>query len=276
MKTNLENCIKLTFGSEGGYVNHPRDPGGPTKYGITQSTLANYRKTHVTAEDVKALGLSEAAAILDMQYWRKVWGDNLPKGIDYVLFDFAVNSGPAQAVKKAQELLNMDRDGIMGAFTFNALSATDPEIFIRDYQSARLKYLKGLKIWSTFGNGWSTRVEHVLRASLAMLEKPVRLVAEKAAPKEEPTAAIDGNAGAPPRETRVVSTPEGQTSITTIVGSIITSLGTAGAMLTPYQDISYVKTILVGFAIIGAAVTLIGGIAAFAIQRKHIDHGNPL
>jgi lysozyme family protein len=104
MRGNLENCVKLTFGDEGGYVNNPNDPGGPTKYGITLKTLAAYRRqSKVTAADVKALSLAEAAAILDSQYWRKVWGDELPRGVDYAMFDFAVNSGPAQAVKTRSE-----------------------------------------------------------------------------------------------------------------------------------------------------------------------------
>lgn len=273
MKGNLENAIKLTFGSEGGYVDHPLDPGGPTKFGITLATLANYRHTEVTAADVKALGLSEAAAILDMQYWRKIWGDDLPRGVDYAMFDYAVNSGPAQAVKAAQKILGMDRDGIMGAFTLNALRTMDPELFIASYMAARLDFLKGLSTWSTFGHGWSARVEHVRRASLAMLEKTSSVVAGKVAPKDD--EAISGNANAPPRDTRTSATPQGQASITATAGSITGAIVTGSGFLVPYADNPTIKTWLILFAIVCAAVTIGATIAGLLIERRQIAHGSP-
>jgi lysozyme family protein len=105
VKGNLKHAIELTFGHEGGYVNNPKDPGGPTKYGITLGTLEAHRGQVCTAADVKALTIDEAAEILDKGYWRKVWGDDLPAGVDFCLFDYAVNSGPAQAIKSVQRVV---------------------------------------------------------------------------------------------------------------------------------------------------------------------------
>jgi lysozyme family protein len=276
MKTNLENCIKLTFGAEGGYVNHPRDPGGPTKYGITQATLANYRHTHVTASDVQHLGLSEASAILDVQYWRKVWGDDLPKGIDYALFDYAVNSGPGQAVKAAQAITGMDRDGIMGAFTLNAIKATDPAEFIKNYQDARLKFLKGLSTWSTFGRGWEARVKHVKLASLAMLEKAASTVTAKVRPENNPVLEVNDVGTAPPRDTRTLATPAGQASITATASSLTGTIVAAGGFLLPYADNPNVKLGLIALGVVCAGVTIVAAIAAVIIQRVHIENGNPI
>jgi lysozyme family protein len=275
MKGNLENAIKLTFGSEGGYVNHPRDPGGPTKYGITLATLQNYRNDRsLDAEDVKHLSLTEAAAILEQGYWRKIWGDDLPKGVDYALFDYAVNSGPGQAIKKAQEIVGMDRDGVMGAFTLNAIKAMEPEVFIRAYMAARLKFLKGLDTWGTFGKGWESRITHVRLASLAMLEKSPKVIAEKAKPKEEPLPTLDGNATAPPRDTRITATPQGQAGITTTIGSITGAVVAGGSFLLPYADNPHVKLGLIGLAAACTAITIIGAIVGVIIQRRHIAEGN--
>jgi lysozyme family protein len=276
MKGNLENCMKLTFGSEGGYVNHPRDPGGPTKYGITLATLANYRNTHVDATDVQHLSLAEATAILEQQYWRKIWGDDLPRGIDYAIFDFAVNSGPAQAVKKVQEILHMDRDGVMGAFTLNALKAVDSETFIKEYMDLRLSYLKGLGTWSTFGDGWTNRVNHVRKASLAMLEKSGKVVADKAQPKDEPIATTDGNATAAPRDTKTSATPQGQASITATAGSITGAIVAGGGYLLPYAENPHIKVGLIALAVVCAGITIVAAVLGVMIERRHLDHGNPV
>lgn len=284
MKGNLENAIKLTFGSEGGYVNHPQDPGGPTKYGITLATLQNYRNDPtLDADDVKHLSLTEATAILEQGYWRKIWGDELPKGVDYAIFDYAVNSGPGAAVKKAQEITNMDRDGVMGAFTLNAVKAMAPETFIREYMALRLKFLKGLSTWPSFGKGWEARVNHVRLASLAMLEKSPKVVAEKVRPKEktvtatadgEVIAATEGNATAPPRDTKIAATPQGQAGLTTTISSITGAVIAGGSFLLPYADNPKVKLGLIGLAGACTVITIIGAIIGVIIQRRHIANGN--
>jgi lysozyme family protein len=276
MRGNLENCVKLTFGDEGGYVNNPSDPGGPTKYGITLKTLAAYRQSKVTAADVKGLSLAEAAAILDSQYWRKVWGDELSRGVDYAMFDFAVNSGPAQAIKTAQRLLGVDHDGTMGAITLQAIQKTAAKEFVEKYMTARLEYMRGLgKLWTHFGNGWSERVAHVRVVASNMIETGrtkalVAEVAEKIKPKPEEMAK------APPSATSTISTSQGKAGATTIIGAAGAAVTTAVTTLTPYVETEYVKRIVTGLAVVGVALALIGGIVTWVTQRRHIAAGNPV
>jgi lysozyme family protein len=278
MRGNLENCVKLTFGDEGGYVNNPHDPGGPTKYGITLKTLAAYRGQAVSAasaSDVKALSLAEAAAILDSQYWRKVWGDELPRGVDYAMFDFAVNSGPAQAIKTAQRLLGVDHDGTMGAITLQAIQKTAAKEFIDRYMTARLEFMRGLGIWSTFGKGWSSRVAHVRLIASQMAETGrTKSIAVEVAKDLKPEP--EEMAKAPPSATATISTSQGKAGATTIIGSAAAAVTTAVTTLTPYVETEYVKRIVTGLAVLGVALALLGGIVTWVTQRRHIAAGNPV
>lgn len=100
---------------EGGFVNHPRDPGGATNMGITRRTLAAWRGHPVSVQDVRDLTKSEAMAIYKAHYWDAVQGDRLPRGLDYAVYDYAVNSGPGRAARDLQRCLGVTVDGIIGA-----------------------------------------------------------------------------------------------------------------------------------------------------------------
>lgn len=164
----FDRVMPRVFAHEGGYVDHPKDPGGATKYGITHKTLSAWRGKTVTKADVRALTKQEATAIYRAQYWAPIRGDELPAGLDYALFDFAVNSGPARAVKTLQKIVGVAADGIMGGITLAAVrqhSAVDLVVALCD---ARLAFLKGLKGWATFGRGWQRRVTDVKAAALQL------------------------------------------------------------------------------------------------------------
>lgn len=149
------------FGHEGGYVNNHNDPGGPTKYGITHKTLAAHRGVKsVTAAQVKALTISEATEIYRRSYWVQSGGDLLPVGIDYMAFDYGVNSGPAQAIKSLQRIVGVTIDGIVGAQTVTAVNNFKGDL-IGAYASERLRFMRSLKTWSKFGKGWGKRVNDV-------------------------------------------------------------------------------------------------------------------
>ena len=108
MRETLTTALDLMFGHEGGYVNNPKDPGGATKYGITHRTLAADRGVRsVTPAQVEALSKEEAAEIYRRSYWVQSGGDLLPVGIDFMAFDYGVNSGPAQAVKSLQRVVGV-------------------------------------------------------------------------------------------------------------------------------------------------------------------------
>jgi hypothetical protein len=118
-------CLEEVLWHEGGYADNPRDPGGATNLGITIATLGEWRGRAVTKADVKALTREEAAAIYRARYWKRVRGDALPAGLDLAVFDFAVNSGPARAVKALQRELGVAQDGLVGPVTLGALGSHD-------------------------------------------------------------------------------------------------------------------------------------------------------
>ena len=124
MRETLPTALTLMFGHEGGYVNASTDRGGPTKYGITHTTLARHRGVaSVTAAQVKALTLAEAEEIYRKSYWGQSGGDVLPVGLDYAAFDFGVNSGPSRAVRTLQQVVGVAADGKIGPKTLAAVNA---------------------------------------------------------------------------------------------------------------------------------------------------------
>lgn len=160
--TTFARIMPHLFGHEGGYVDHKDDPGGATKFGITHKTLAAWRGVKsVTKAQVKALTKSEATNIYQANYWNVVRGDDLPAGVDYAVFDFAINSGPARAAKFLQKIVDVKQDGVIGSITLGAVKAHDPRALVRALCDDRLKWLRTLAGWKTFGKGWERRVTEV-------------------------------------------------------------------------------------------------------------------
>jgi len=147
--------------SEGGYVDHPKDPGGATNMGITLATLKSWRGKAVSKTDVKNLTKAEALAIYKARYWGAVRGDDLPEGLDYAVFDYGVNSGPARAAKALQTLLGVTADGVIGPQTLAALKGRSTVKLIEDLTAQRQRYVRRLKTYATFGKGWENRIADV-------------------------------------------------------------------------------------------------------------------
>lgn len=167
----FERVMAEVFRHEGGFVNHPRDPGGATNMGITIGTLAEWRGRPVTVDDVRQLSRKEAMAIYRAKYWDRVAGDDLPAGQDYVAMDGAVNSGVSRGARWLQTALNrvggqdIPQDGAIGPLTLRAAMAAvrdgrGPAV-VQDACAQRLAFKRGLRIWDTFGRGWSRRVAEV-------------------------------------------------------------------------------------------------------------------
>jgi lysozyme family protein len=157
---------------EGGYVDHPKDPGGATNMGITLATLRDWRERPVSKANVKALSRSEAMEIYRALYWNTVKGDDLPAGVDYAVLDFAINSGPDRAARYLQRIVGATQDGRIGPITLALTKRMDAAEVINALCDARLAYLKGLKTWDTFGKGWERRVREVREHALEMVEPP--------------------------------------------------------------------------------------------------------
>ena len=157
---NFEKTTKWLLVHEGGYVNHPRDPGGATNKGVTQRTYDAYRRRMgLSTRSVRNIDLQEVWDIYRSQYWDAVRGDLLPSGLDYALYDFAVNSGPKRAVQFLQRILRVKDDGIIGNHTLAAIRGyNNIEQLIIDLCNRRWNWMKSLSTYSTFGRGWTRRV----------------------------------------------------------------------------------------------------------------------
>lgn len=164
MKDSFQPALKEVLKSEGGYVNHPLDPGGATNKGITQATYDAFRGAR--KQSVKLITDAEVASIYKARYWDAVKGDQLPAGLDYAVFDFAVNSGPARSAHFLQTVLGVSPDGSIGPKTLQAVLSSDVPSVIRKLCQSRLAWLKLLKTWSTFGKGWERRVTSVQAIAL--------------------------------------------------------------------------------------------------------------
>ncbi len=155
---------------EGGYSNHPADPGGPTMRGITQRVYDAFRRASgAPLRPVRGIAEEELRTIYRRQYWEAVRADDLPPGLDYCVFDAAVNSGPAQAAKWLQRALGVNADGQVGALTLDAArAAPDLRGVIDGVCDRRLAMLRALKTWPVFGTGWARRVGEVRLAARAL------------------------------------------------------------------------------------------------------------
>ncbi len=162
-------CLAEVLPHEGGYVDHPDDPGGATNLGITHATLAAWRGKPVTKQDVRNLSKAEAAAIYRARYWDAVQGDLLPPGLDLAVFDYAVNSGPGRAARSLQAVLGVTQDGAIGPATLAAVRrAPGPATIIMDLCDTRMLFLRSLPTFGTFGKGWTRRVTSIEEAALKM------------------------------------------------------------------------------------------------------------
>lgn len=166
-KGTFAKAMPHVFSEEGGYVDHPKDPGGATNMGITLATLSAWEGRRVSKAEVKALTKAKATDIYRENYWNKVSGDDLPAGVDYATLDFAIHSGPARAVKMLQKVVGVDQDGVIGAKTLAAVRKMAADRIINELCDARLAWLKGLGTFSTFGKGWTSRVSRVRSRALA-------------------------------------------------------------------------------------------------------------
>lgn len=147
---NIDQALEILLRHEGGYVDHPSDPGGRTMYGITERVARGYGyQGHM-----RDLPLATAAAIYRKQYWTAIRADELPASLRFHVFDAAANSGVAQAVKWLQQCAGVKADGIVGPITIKAAQA----VSAAHYSAVRLRFMTNLSTWGAFGKGWARRI----------------------------------------------------------------------------------------------------------------------
>jgi lysozyme family protein len=161
MKENFTACLARVLVSEGGYTNNPADPGGMTNLGCTKAVWEAYVGHPVSEADMRALTPDSVAPLYRRKYWDAVAGDQLPAGLDYAVFDAAINSGPGRAAKWLQTAAGATPDGAIGPKTLAAVKALPVQRLIAQYNDTRLQFLEGLPTWGTFGKGWGNRVAQV-------------------------------------------------------------------------------------------------------------------
>lgn len=165
MRENFAEALQHVLKHEGGFVNHPDDPGGMTNLGCTKVVWEEHCGHPVDEKAMRALTPADVAPLYKRKYWDKVQGDELPSGVDYAVFDAAINSGPGRAAKWLQACVGAEPDGAIGPKTLAAVRAADAKELIDDYSKRRLSFLMDLKHWPTFGKGWSRRVADVAESA---------------------------------------------------------------------------------------------------------------
>lgn len=173
---NFGNCVHKVLRHEGGYVNHPDDPGGITNLGVTKKVYDEWTGKESTVDQMKALDDEDVKPIYEENYWNKIKGDELPNGLDLCIFDFGVNAGPSRAAKMIQKMADTTVDGGIGPNSIKAINALVKkdglEEVIKLYQAKRQAYYESLKHFDTFGRGWTRRNEDTTAYALEMAEWP--------------------------------------------------------------------------------------------------------
>ena len=165
---NFGRALPLVLKHEGGYVDHPKDPGGATNLGVTIGTLSSWLGRPATKAEVRALTRETVAPIYRKNYWAAIRGDELPAGLDYCVFDFAVNSGPKRAAMALQRAVGVADDGVIGSITLANVANRPVDATIERIMADRMTFLRRLSTWATFGKGWTARCDGVLKEALDM------------------------------------------------------------------------------------------------------------
>jgi lysozyme family protein len=155
--------------SEGGFVNHPSDPGGMTNLGVTKATWENWIDHASDEAEMRALTPEQVEPLYKQRYWDAVRGDDLPVGLDYLMFDFGVNAGPGRAIRVLQSAVGVNPDGGFGPMTFAAVQAINPVELIEKFSQAKEDFYRSLAQFPTFGKGWLNRVADVKVKANSML-----------------------------------------------------------------------------------------------------------
>jgi len=155
---NFDVAFDTLLKHEGGYSDHAADPGGKTRFGITEAVAreVGYRG------DMRELPLDLAKRIYRERYWSPIKAEQLPAAVRYVVFDAAVNSGPGQSVKWLQRALGVVDDGVIGPKTLAAANAANPDALKMRMLGQRLRFMAGLTNWPAFSRGWATRIASLM------------------------------------------------------------------------------------------------------------------
>tara|TARA_R110002020_G_scaffold385247_1_gene596198 strand:+ start:31 stop:549 length:519 start_codon:yes stop_codon:yes gene_type:complete len=171
MNNNYDHCLEMLLEHEGGFVNHPKDPGGITNLGITKKVYEDWVGHSVSKQDMENLTRKDVAPIYKKNYWDRGRCDDLPSGVDWSVFDWGVNSGMSRAAKALQRIVAVKADGGIGPMTLQAVANFKPEILINKMHSNRQNFYEKLQTFEAFGRGWTRRNNQTKEAALEMMQK---------------------------------------------------------------------------------------------------------
>ena len=169
MLSNFPAALALVLQSEGGFVNHKFDPGGMTNLGVTRNVWRDWVKRDVDEAEMRSLTPELVTPLYKARYWDACKCDDLPRGVDYCVFDSAVNMGPGRAAKLLQAALGVAADGSIGRATIAAATAADPAELLEAFSLGKEAFYQSLPTFATFGKGWMNRVAHVQAAAEGMI-----------------------------------------------------------------------------------------------------------
>lgn len=169
MKDNWSRSFELMLQSEGGFSNHPSDPGGMTNLGVTKATWENWIGRQSDEAEMRALTPEKVEPMYRKKYWDAVRGDEVKLGLDYLLFDFAVNAGAGRAIKTLQTAIGVAADGGFGPITMASMKSYEPVKLIERFSQAKEDFYRSLNTFDVFGKGWLNRVAKVKAEALRMV-----------------------------------------------------------------------------------------------------------
>lgn len=150
-------CLDFTLKREGGYVDNPNDKGGPTNKGITLKTLRRH-VPDATVDDLKRISDAMVMTIYRTDYWNPVKGALLPPGLDLMVFDMAVTSGPGTSVRLLQTCVGAASDGAIGPKTLAAIKTAPADQTLIRLALRQSWFYGNLADAVHFGDGWTNRL----------------------------------------------------------------------------------------------------------------------
>lgn len=263
MKENFAKAMQVELVYEGGKNDDPIDPGGRTNQGITQRVFSAYcLRKGLPVRDVFTMTSAERDEIYKTQYADLVKFDDLPPGVDLVIFDGAINSGVGQSIKWAQRSLGLTADGVLGAVTMQAIqNHPDHDRLIADICERRLAFLQALKTFYRFGGGWTKRV-NTLKAkgqawAMGSVGPEVVYI-----PDAHRKAVLSDAKTAPPRA---------PADALASGGTVTTALSTVQSTVAPLQGTPFIDKLLIGIAVVAALVTALGFAYGIYARRKKAE-----
>ena len=164
MKENFDKCLEMLLHHEGGYVWHEEDPGGETNLGVTKKVYQDWGGT----KEMIDLTVEDVAHIYKKNYWDRCKCDELGSGLDWAVFDWAVNSGTKRVSKALQKACGAERDGVIGNKTLALANGQDVKYMIEEIGVIRQSFYESLRTFKTFGRGWTRRNKETTEQALSM------------------------------------------------------------------------------------------------------------